>query len=482
MGQHRDTSAEFDFDSGRELAARLDRIPGRSLSYLFVVVIGFGMVSVLYDLFDVNVSLIQACVSIGSGCAPPTAFGVIDLPIMFSLIGCGLGALGVTPLLDRFGSSAVLLLTMTVIGLGSAYSALSGDLTNFSASRLITGLGIGADLAVISTYVHEVAPRPARSRFIAILFLPAAAGATLAVWLGLGLTTAPARWPDGMSFPLASDPVGSSWRWMYLIGAATALVSVLLRIALPESPRWLLANGQGDQAQAVIEAMEVRARRRGPLPELKDDVPAPVPGLHVTYRGLPGQRISLRRCLVLGTAWVAAFVTLYSFAGGFTSVLASFGFSPLAAGVVSAVGLIGFLASTLVAVGCSQRLRRSHWLPVGSAVAVVGAVVVTLGGPGAAVVLVDAMILFFGQNVWMAPRYALTVGSLPARLRATGCPVTDSIGHVGGGIGVFVVAGLVGGLTPLAALLILLGFLVLAATVNQFAVRTRNRQLGNVSR
>jgi putative MFS transporter len=485
MGQHRDTSAEFDFDSGRELAARLDRIPGWSLSYLFIVVIGLGMLFVQYDIFDVNVSFVQTCVSIEPGCTPPTAFGLVNLPIMFSLVGCGLGALGITPLSDRFGRSPVLLLTTTLIGLGSAYSALSGDFTNFSASRLITGLGIGADLAIINTYVHEVAPRPARSKFIAFLFLFAAVGATLAVWLGLVLTTAPAHWPDSMSFALGIDPAGLSWRWMYLIGAAAALVSVLLRIALPESPRWLLANGQGDQAQAVIEAMEARAGRRGPLPEPMDDVAASVSGRHGTYRaayrGLLGRRISFRRCLILGIAWMAAFVTLYSFAGGFTSVLASFGLSPLA-GVVPAVGLIGFLVSTLVAVGYSERLRRRYWLPVGSAVAVVGAVLVTLGGRSMAVVFVGTVILFFGQNVWMAPRYTLIAESFPIRLRTTGYPVTDSVGHVGGGIGVFVVAGLVGGLTPLAALLMLLGFLVLAAIVNQFAVRTRNRWLGSVSR
>ncbi|WP_037068349.1 MFS transporter [Pseudonocardia acaciae] len=464
------------------LSARLDRIEEWSLTRLFFVIIGLGMLFVQYDVFDINVSFIQTCVDIKPGCTPLNALGSINIPILVSLIGYGIGALTIAPLADWFGRRQILMFTMALTGAGSLYSALSGDFTNFSVSRLVTGLGIGADLAVMNTYVNEVAPRRTRARFTSILFLLAAVGGALAVWLGLILTTQPAPWPDGLPFALASGPSGPQWRWMYVLGALLALASVLLRAKLPESPRWLLVTGRTAEAETVIRDMERRAERRGPLPAPATDAPAPTLAGPGAYRELFGDPVYLRRCLILGGAWMAGYVTLYAFGAGFTSVLTAFGYSPPAAGMVSAVGLLGFVASAVVAVWYSEALERKYWLPVGAAVAVVGAVLVALAGGSPALVFLGAVISFFGQNVWVAPQYALTAESFPTRCRTTGYAVSDSIGHVGGGIGVFVVAGFAASLAPLPALLLLVGFLVVAAIVNLFAASTRNRRLEEVSR
>lgn len=460
--------------------ARLERIPTWSLSHLFIVVIGLGMLFVQYDIFDINVSFVQTCVDLRPGCTPENAVGSLALPILVGLVGYGIGALVFAPLADRHGRRALLVVTMALTGIGSLYSALSPDYGHFTVSRLVTGLGIGADLAIINTYLNEVAPRTARARFTAVLFVLAALGSALAVWLGLLITTPPAPWPDGLPFALADGDSHGHWRWMYAIGAVLAVVSLVLRFKLPESPRWLLAAGRTAEADAVVRDMERRARRRGPLPE-----PAPAAPVEQqvdgSYRELLRTPRYLRRCLVLGLAWMAAYVTLYGFGGGFTSVLTSLGYTPSSAGVVSAVGLLGFIACALFAVRYSERLERKHWLPVGAAITVAGSVLVGLAGSYTAIAFIGAVICFFGQNVWVAPQYALTAESFPTRFRTTGYALTDSIGHIGGGIGVFVVAGSLGDLPVLAAMLVLSGFLVLAAVINQFAVRTRGRRLEDVS-
>ena len=75
------------------LTARLDRLPGWSLSYLFIAIIGLGFLFTFYDIFDINVSFIQTCVQIQPGCTPPTAVSFLTLPVTLNLVGYVIGTL-----------------------------------------------------------------------------------------------------------------------------------------------------------------------------------------------------------------------------------------------------------------------------------------------------------------------------------------------------------------------------------------------------
>jgi putative MFS transporter len=100
--------------------------------------------------------------------------------------------------------------------------------TNFVIARVITGIGIGADLAIVNTYLGEVAPRRGRARYTAVIFTMSACGAFFGIWGGLLLTTKSEHWPLGLPFALAGPSFESGWRWMYGIGALMALVAILL--------------------------------------------------------------------------------------------------------------------------------------------------------------------------------------------------------------------------------------------------------------
>ncbi|MGH3491810.1 MAG: MFS transporter [Sciscionella sp.] len=462
------------------LLGRLDRIPSWSLSYLFIVVLGMGMLFIQYDIFDINVSFIQTCVAIKPGCTPANAIGFISLPVLVSLIGYAVGAVILASLTDRFGRRPMLMLTMALTGLGSLYTALTHDYTSFTVSRFVTGIGIGADLAIVNTYINEVAPRHLRAKYTSVLFVLAAVGSALGIWAGLVLTTPSAPWPQGLPFAIGGPSSTSGWRWMYGGGAILALLAFALRFQLPESPHWLLSRGRPAEAHKVITHMEQRALRRGPLP---DPQPLDVPpgGRHGSYRDLLGSPRYLRRCLILAAAWLTGYVTLYGFGAGFTTVLSALGYSPATGGVIAAVGLLGFIAAAVFSVFFAERLERKHWLAVGAAIAIIGALVMALAGASLGIAFLGAAILYFGQIVWVAPQYSLTAESFPTHIRASGYAVADSIGHVGGGLGLFVIAGYVPNLSILQALLLFAGFLVIAAAITQFAPRTRNRRLEEVS-
>ncbi|MFV0434753.1 MAG: MFS transporter [Leucobacter sp.] len=480
----------------RLLAARLERIDRWGLSPLFITVIGMGMLFVQYDIFNINVTFSQTCTELLRGCTPETAVTHIGGAILASLIGYGVGALVLGRAADRFGRHSTLIVSMLVTGVGSAWSALTGDFTGFVLSRLVTGIGVGADLAIINTYVNEVAPKQLRAKFTSVLFLLAGVGAVLAIWLGLLFSTPATPWPDGLPFALASESFGSGWRWVYGIGAILAAVSLFLRFRLPESPRWLLSAHRLDQAEAVIGDMELRASRKGPL---RDPDPVPdvgeaaeagaAPGT-VTIaahrsgsvaRTILGNPVLRRRMIVLSLAWMFAYVTLYTFGGAFTPALTGLGYSMPVAGMISAIGILGFLVSGVFATLFSERLERRTWMAVGTVIGVIGVFLVAFSGENLALVYIGAVILFFGQNLWVAPQYALTAEAYPTEVRATAYAWTDSIGHVGGGIGVFVIAGLLQGLDPLVTLLVLMAFMAIGSVINLAAPKTRGCSLEEIS-
>lgn len=260
------TAAPAGAHTPQSILARLDRIGVWSMPFLFVGIIGLGFMFAFYDVFDINVSFIQSCVALKPGCTPANAETALRVPVALNLAGYVIGALALAPLSDRFGRRNMLLFTMLLTGLGSLYNALAPDYTQFVIARVITGIGVGADLAIVNTYVGEVAPRRNRGRWISVIFIMSSLGALLGIWLGLFLTTPSAPWPHGLPFAQAGPGFENGWRWMYAVGALLAAIGILLRLELPESARWLVGQGRLDEADKVVSDMEVVAAKHGPLP------------------------------------------------------------------------------------------------------------------------------------------------------------------------------------------------------------------------
>jgi putative MFS transporter len=108
-----------------------------------------------------------------------------------------------------------------------------------------------------------MAPRRSRAKFTSVIFVMSGLGALLGIWLGLLLTTPAEPWPEGLPFAMAGEGFENGWRWMYGVGAILALVAILLRFELPESPRWLVGQARLDEADKVVSDMEKAAAKHG---------------------------------------------------------------------------------------------------------------------------------------------------------------------------------------------------------------------------
>ena len=464
------------------LLARIDRIPVWALPSLFSGIIGIGFLFTFYDIFDVNVSFIQTCLQLVPGCTPPTSAQYIGLPVLLSLAGYVIGTLFFSPLADRAGRRDLLLITMLITGIGSVLTAVVDNYTWFVVARTITGVGIGADLAIVNTYIGEMAPRGGRARYTSMIFIFSALGAVLGIWLGLFLTTPATPLPLGLPFAVAGPGFGYGWRVMYLIGGALALIGVLLRFQLPESPRWLVSRGRLAEAADVIAAMEARAHAISPLPPVAEPVaPPPAADQALPYAAIFRNATYRNRTLLLLAMWFCAYITVYAFAVGFTTLLSALGYPPPEAGLITAMGTFGFVLAAVVAFAYGERMERKTWVPLAAVITLAGGVLVALGGAVFWLGVVGSMVVFFGFNVWVPIAYAWSVENYPTRARTTGFALVDGIGHLGGGVGMIVIAPLIPYLSVLAAMLIIGAFLVVAAVIAQFGLATRDRLLDDIS-
>ena len=484
--------------------ARQDRIPIWSLSYLFIGIIGVGFLFTFFDIFDINVSFIQTCTQIVTGCLPGLPPGLtsappglvlasdkLGLPTLLNLVGYVIGALILSPLADRFGRRDILLVTLVITGLGSLMNVFVQDYTTFIIARIITGIGVGADLALVATYINEVAPSNGRAKYTSLIFIMSSLGAFLGIWLGLWLTTPAAPFPNGLGFALATVQIvhglpqfaGDGWRWMYGIGALLALIGILLRFRLPESPRWLIARGRIEEADHIVTGMEQRALRRlESLPPVAAEIDVPVGEKNASYMEILGNPVYLRRTLLLFSMWFIAFITVYTIGVGLTSVLAGLGYPPPQAGLIVAFGTFGFIGCAIFAYRFGEALERKYWLPISAVLTIIGGLIIAVSGSANFwVSAIGSIILFIGFNLFVPMAWAWSAENYPTRARATGFALVDGIGHIGGGVGILLIAGNISTLGTVGTFLVIGGCLVVAAVIAQFGTATKEMRLDEVS-
>jgi MFS family permease len=160
------------------------------------------------------------------------------------LAGAVLGALGFGWLTDRIGRKKLFFITLALYLTATAATALSWDVLSYALFRFLTGAGIGGEYTAINSTIQELVPARYRGWTDLVIngsfWIGAALGATSAIVL---------------LDPAVIDPdVG--WRLAYLTGACLGMIVFVMRMWIPESPRWLMIHGRPDQAHAIVDEIE----------------------------------------------------------------------------------------------------------------------------------------------------------------------------------------------------------------------------------
>ncbi|KAL6236351.1 hypothetical protein BDW75DRAFT_206973 [Aspergillus navahoensis] len=181
-------------------------------------VISSTLVSIGSDLSNrplttMDKSLITSCTSVSALVASPLA-GILA---------------------DRLGRKRVIVVADILFTIGSFIQAATGEVWGMILGRSIVGLAVGSASLVTPLYISELAPSEARGRLVTILSLLITGGQVVAYIVGWSFSY-----------------VGGGWRWMVGLGMFPAVFQLIVLVALPETPRWLVRAGYEDKAQSIL--------------------------------------------------------------------------------------------------------------------------------------------------------------------------------------------------------------------------------------
>lgn len=182
-----------------------------------------------------------------------TSFGLSEAGLGFTvaalLPGCALGAFGAGRLADGWGRrtvmvGAALLFLVSALLSGAATSAVIMVFARFAA-----GIGVGAASVLSPAYISEVTPAAMRGRLSSLQQIMIIAGLTGAFLANYYLAQAAGVSTNRFWFGFPA------WRWMFWAQVIPAAVFLSTLLAIPESPRYLVAKKRLVEAEAVLSRL-----------------------------------------------------------------------------------------------------------------------------------------------------------------------------------------------------------------------------------
>ncbi len=279
-----------------DIPGRLDRLPWSGFHWLLVIALG---VTWVLDGFEGTI-----VAAINPVLTESTTLGLRDtqvgLAVTGYLGGCIAGALFFGHLTDRLGRKRLFSVTLLIYFAGAVLTAFSWNFWSFFLFRLVTGMAIGGEYAAINSAIDELIPARLRGR------VDLAINGTF--WLGAMLGA-------GASVFLLDPhwlPAWLGWRVAFGLGGAVGFVMILVRRHVPESPRWLLTHGRGDEAEAIMKEIEARVGNVQALEPVEQRLTI-YPGVRLTFTTI-AQTIFVRyrSRAILGLVLIAAQAFFYN--------------------------------------------------------------------------------------------------------------------------------------------------------------------------
>lgn len=464
------------------IPARLDQL--RWSPFHTRMVIGLGVAWIL-DGLEITIASSVTGVLSQSNTLHLTSIQVGLIATIY-LVGEVIGALVFGRMSDKLGRRTLFILTLGVYLIGSGFSAFTfgrslGWIIYFYSTRFVAGLGIGGEYAAINSAIDEMMPARYRGH----------------VDIGINGT----YWAGSILGTIASLlflnllPVTLGWRLAFLLGPVFALVILLVRRNLPESPRWLLTHGRQQEAEEVIGRIEDMAKRSGQTIELVDDhaaiqiVPEEKYGyltlLGVVFRRYPkravlGASLMITQSFLYNAIFFTYAIVLTKFYGVSATTVPFYGIA-FAVGNLMGPLLLGRFFDTL-----GRRTMIAGTYLLSGLLLVISAWLFDAGVLNAMTQTITWVIVFFFASAGASAGYLTVSEIFPIEIRAEAIAVFFAIAQIAGAIGPLLYGVLIGNGSSRTGLFIgyLLGggIMILGGIIEVlFGVQAERRSLESVA-
>jgi putative MFS transporter len=447
------------------IAARIERLPFSGFHRRLLLMGGLGYT---FDAMDAAVLAFLLPVLRTQWGLTSVQTGVLGSG---TFIGYFVGAMLAGMLGDIIGRRKVMMYALVIYCVASLASAFANDWGFFLGTRIVAGLGTGAESAIVAPFLSEFVARRYRGSFTGSLAGFFSFGFVAAALLGY------------LVIPLAPN----AWRAVMVITALPIVMLLWWRRALPESPRWLEARDRHAEADAIVSRMEAEVMGAGvqlePLSSLREgEVPLAAGRASVIANVKALWTAKLARITAMTwLMWLSITFSYYAFFTWIPGLLVQNGMTITRSFSYSLVIYIAQIPGYFSGAWLNEKIGRQATIASYMILGGVSALGLALTRTDAGI-MVSGILLSFFMNGTYAGVYAYTPEVFPTDVRATGTGLASSIGRLGA-IAAPILVGYVypllgfGGVFGATTLVLLTG----ALAVVLMGVPTRGRSLEDIA-
>jgi putative MFS transporter len=374
----------------------------------------------------------------------------IALGASLTVLGYVIGAILITIYADLYGRKPALIISVLILAAGSILAASALDMTQMVIFRLITGIGIGSEIAIVTTYIGEMSPKSKRGKYTSLVVFFG--------WTGIAVS-------GPISFALFQSEINKvvqieSWRIILAIAVIPALVALILRMGMPESLRWLISKGKTKEANRLLIKLGLDPLRcqqvvnhskiedeSNKVPNVKektgqDDKKELISSSQGVNKNLSflfknivtNRRPIFGRISILSAIWSLALIPIYA------SLLlvveyTNQGYEISESISVNMIASSGFVAGGICSLIVADRLERKY--QIAFSCAIIGLAFILRGiFIHDYVGLVISSFMAFAANAWMISNLlTYTSEYFPTEIRSTCSGIVEGIGRLIGTIG-----------------------------------------------
>ncbi|MFD1672332.1 sugar porter family MFS transporter [Agrilactobacillus yilanensis] len=367
----------------------------KPIVYVFAILGGLAGLLYGYDSGAISLALPGVTTSFGLNAAQK------GLVVSFLLFGALPSIVVFTALEKKIERRNTLIIGGLVFIVGSILSAVATGMYFIMAARFILGIAAGIANMFGLIYLSELAPAKIRGLMSSLYQLSVNVGILVAYGIG------------------ATNLGAGEWRWTLGIGIVPAAIFTIGMLASPQSPRWLIRDGQVAKARQVLKRVRSsQAEIDKEVSDIENSLKTQEAGLHELFTRF---RPVLLMLIVLTTFQV------------FTGINAAVYYAPeifhnlgLANSAIIADFGVGtaLVVSTLISLPFIDRLGRKRLLEISLGGQVLPAIALCIWSNNATIAVISIFLYVFMFGFGLGPVFWSYVPEiLPLKARALGMGV-----------------------------------------------------------